>query len=161
QGSGVQRALVAALIQAAAKLRSEAKENAFRWILFEEPEAFLHPAQVTRLSQDLRELITSGNTAVTITTHDPTMLSAVETAPEAIARVQRRLHRIEVVSPTPDQVRTALSRIHIRSAYALGSKSCFKRPRLTDADEERQRVLYDMDARRAAAFFADRVLVVE
>ncbi|MBO2447105.1 AAA family ATPase [Actinomadura barringtoniae] len=161
QGSGVQRALVAALIQAAAKLRSVAKENAFRWILFEEPEAFLHPAQVTRLSQDLRELIASGNTAVTITTHDPTMLSAVETSPEAIARVQRRLHRVEAVSPTPDEVRTALSTIHTRSAYAMGSRSCFKTVRQTAADEERQRVLYDMDARRAAAFFADRVLVVE
>ncbi|MBT2207506.1 AAA family ATPase [Actinomadura sp. NEAU-AAG7] len=68
QGAGVQRTLIAALIQTAAKLRSEAKENAFRWILFEEPEAFLHPAQVTRLAHDLRELVESGDTAVTITT---------------------------------------------------------------------------------------------
>jgi putative ATP-dependent endonuclease of OLD family len=161
EGSGVQRAMVAALIQAAAKLRSAAKENAFRWILFEEPEAFLHPAQVTRLAQDLRGLIQSGNTAVTMTTHDSTMLAAAETPPEAIVRVQRRLNRIEALSPTPGQVGRVLSDIHVRSAYAVGSRSCFRTVRLTPDDEERHRVLYDLDARRASAFFADRVLVVE
>lgn len=161
QGSGVQRALIAALIQAAAKLRAEAKENAFRWILFEEPEAFLHPAQVTRLAHDLRELVESGNSAVTITTHDPTMLAATETSPEAIVRVQRPVQRIDAISPSPTQVGVSLTKIHMRSAYALGSRSCFKAPRMTVADEERERVLYDLDARRAAAFFADRVIVVE
>jgi hypothetical protein len=43
----------------------------------------------------------------------------------------------------------------------MGSRSCFKTARLTAADEERNRVLYDLDAHRAAAFFADRVIVVE
>lgn len=164
QGSGVQRALIAALIQAAAKIRaSDAKseKNAFRWVLFEEPEAFLHPAQVTRLAHDLHELVRSGNTAVTISTHDPTMLAAAEASPEGIVRVQRPVQQINAVSPTPERVNAALADIHIRSAYAVGSRSCFKRPRLTTAEEERQRVLYDLDARRASAFFADRVIVVE
>ncbi|GAA2253238.1 hypothetical protein GCM10010402_05490 [Actinomadura luteofluorescens] len=161
QGSGVQRALIAALIQAAAKIRSTGEKNAFRWILFEEPESFLHPAQVTRLAHDLRELVGSGDAAVTISTHDPTMLAAAEASPEGIVRVQRPLHQINAVSPTPVKVEAALSMIHTRSAYALGSRSCFKRPRLTSPEEERQRVLYDLDARRAAAFFADRVIVVE
>lgn len=164
QGSGVQRALVAALIQAAAKIRAGGEKderNAFRWILFEEPEAFLHPAQVTRLAHDLRELVRSGNTAVTITTHDPTMLAAAEASPEGIVRVQRPVRQITAVSPTPARVDAALADIHVRSTYAVGSRSCFKRPRLTAADEERQRVLYDLDARRASAFFADRVVVVE
>lgn len=161
QGSGVQRALIAALIQAAAKIRATSEKNAFRWVLFEEPEAFLHPAQVTRLTHDLRELVRSGNTAVTISTHDPTMLAAAEASPEGIVRVQRPVHQINAVSPTPERVNATLADIHIRSAYAVGSRSCFKRPRLTTAEEERQRVLYDLDARRASAFFADRVIVVE
>jgi putative ATP-dependent endonuclease of the OLD family len=162
QGSGVQRALIAALIQTAARLRSKAKENSFRWILFEEPEAFLHPAQVTRLAQDLRRLTRTGNAAVTITTHDPTTLSASETPPEGIARVQRHIGgRIVVVSPEPARVASALADIHTRSAYALASRSCFRTVRQTSVDEERHRVLYDLDARRAAAFFADQVIVVE
>ncbi|GLZ08859.1 hypothetical protein Acsp03_63250 [Actinomadura sp. NBRC 104412] len=161
QGSGVQRALIAALIQAAAKLRAKAERNAFRWILFEEPEAFLHPAQVTRLAHDLRKLVESGNSAVTITTHDPTMLAAAETPPEAIVRVQRPVHRIDAVSPAPERVDAALNAIHLRSTYARASMDCFTKARITNADEERHRVLYDLDARRAAAFFADQVIVVE
>ncbi|WP_369188973.1 ATP-dependent endonuclease [Streptomyces sp. R08] len=161
QGSGVQRTMIAALIQAAARLRAQAKEGAFRWVLFEEPEAFLHPSQVTRLAHDLHQLVAAGNTAVTITTHNASVIAAAETSPEAITRVRRLLHRIEVMSPPPALVSRVLSDIHTRSAYAVGSRSCFKTARLTAADEERDRVLYDLDAHRAAAFFADRVIVVE
>lgn len=161
QGSGVQRALIAALIQAAARLRAKAKEGTFRWILFEEPEAFLHPSQVTRLAHDLHRLVAAGNTAVTITTHNASVLAAAETSPETITRVRRSLHGIEVASPSPTLVSRVLADIHTRSAFAMGSRSCFKAARLTAADEERDRVLYDLDAHRAAAFFADRVIVVE
>ncbi|WP_435176376.1 ATP-dependent nuclease [Actinacidiphila sp. bgisy145] len=161
QGSGVQRAMIAALIQAAARLRAMAKEGTFRWILFEEPEAFLHPSQVTRLAHDLHQLVAAGNTAVTITTHNASVLAAAETSPETIARVHRSLHGIVVASPSPALVSRVLADVHTRSAYAMGSRSCFKTARLTAANEERDRVLYDLDAHRAAAFFADRVIVVE
>jgi predicted ATP-dependent endonuclease of OLD family len=161
QGSGVQRAMIAALIQAAARLRAEAKEGGFRWILFEEPEAFLHPSQVTRLAHDLHQLVAAGNTAVTITTHNPSVLAAAETSPETITRVRRSLDKIEVASPSPVLVSKVLGDIHTRSAYALGSRSCFRTTRMTAADEERNRVLYDLDTHRATAFFADRVIVVE
>lgn len=162
QGSGVQRALIAALIQAAAGLRANAEKNDFRWVLFEEPEAFLHPAQVTRLAQDLLKLTESGDTAVTITTHDPTTLSASETPPEGIARIQRDKTEIRAVSPSPAAVRAALDEIQVRSVYAQASNHCFTKrwPERTE-EELRRRVLYDLDARRAAAFFADRVIVVE
>jgi putative ATP-dependent endonuclease of the OLD family len=116
---------------------------------------------VTRLAHDLHQLVAAGNTAVTITTHNASVIAAAETSPEAITRVRRLLHRIEVTSPAPSLVSRVLSDIHTRSAYAVGSRSCFKTARLTAADEERDRVLYDLDAHRAAAFFADRVIVVE
>ncbi|MFC9973136.1 ATP-dependent endonuclease [Spirillospora sp. NPDC127200] len=161
QGSGVQRALIAALIQAAARLRSHSDKNPFRWILFEEPEAFLHPAQVTRLAQNLRELTTSGNAAVTITTHDPAILSASETSPEGIVRIHRAGTRIRAVSPTPAQTASVLDSIHLRSAYARSSHNCFRSIQPLMPAWERARILYDLDARRAAAFFADRVIVVE
>ncbi|MET9336631.1 AAA family ATPase [Nonomuraea sp. NPDC003804] len=161
QGSGVQRALIAGLIQAAARVRQHSEENAFRWILFEEPEALLHPAQITRLAQDLRQLTKTGNTAVTITTHAPATLSASETSPEGITRVQRHGAQIQVTSPAPPTVTRALDAIHVRSTYTQASHSCFKKPRMTGPDEERSRILYDLDVRRAAAFFAERVIVVE
>lgn len=161
QGSGVQRSLVAALIQAAAQLRSEADRNAFRWILFEEPEAYLHPAQVARLAQDLAKITSVGNAAVTITTHDPTALSAAEVPLEGLVRVHRWGNRIRAISPAPETVGDVLRAVHLRSAYTQSAQSCFKRRRATPPNEERARLLYDLDARRAAAFFADRVIVVE
>jgi putative ATP-dependent endonuclease of OLD family len=161
QGSGVQRTLVAGLIQTAARLRQSTDDTAFRWILFEEPESFLHPAQVTRLAQDLRQLTQSGNAAVTITTHDPTTLSSSETPPEAIARIQRFGAGIRATSPDPGVVARTLDAVHTRSLYAQASHSCFKRVRQTPSDEEHTRVLYDLDGRRASAFFADQVIVVE
>ncbi|MBT2207505.1 hypothetical protein [Actinomadura sp. NEAU-AAG7] len=89
------------------------------------------------------------------------MLAVTETSPEAILRVQRPVQRIDAVSPTPAQVSASLADIHIRSPYAGASKDCFKSPRMTAADEEWDRVLFDLGARRAAAFFANRVIVVE
>lgn len=161
QGSGVQRSLIAALIQAAAQVQEDSANNSFRWVLFEEPEAFLHPAQVSRLAQDLRRITSSGNTAVTITTHDPTMLSASETSPEGIARVQRYGTRTRVTTPSPETVDRVLAAIHLRSCYGQAATSNFRRLRDTTAAEERARVLYDLDPRRASAFFAERVIVVE
>ncbi|MDN3351884.1 AAA family ATPase [Actinomadura sp. DC4] len=161
QGSGVQRSLVAALIQAAAQLRNDADENAFRWILFEEPEAYLHPAQVARLTQDLAKIASVGNATVTITTHDPTTLSAGETPLEGLVRVHRWGTRTRAISPDPETVGKVLEAIHLRSAYAQSANHCFKRKRMTPAGEEHSRLLYDLDARRSAAFFADQVIVVE
>ncbi|WP_158587923.1 ATP-dependent nuclease [Actinomadura logoneensis] len=161
QGAGVQRTLIAALIQAAAGLRSQAKDNPFRWILFEEPEAFLHPAQVSRLAQDLRELTKSGNTAVTISTHDPTALSVAEVPPEGITRVHRVVGRIKASSPAPDRTAEIIDAVGYRSAYAQASQTCFKSFRKPDPTQEYTRVLYDLDPRSAAAFFADQVVVVE
>jgi hypothetical protein len=161
QGSGVQRSLVAALIQAAAQLRSEADDNAFRWILFEEPEAYLHPAQVARLAQDLARIAAVGNATVTITTHDPGALSAAESPLEGLSRIHRWGTRTRAVSPDPARVSELLQAIHLRSAYAQSANHCFKNKRTTPAVEEHARLLTDLDTRHSAAFFADRVIVVE
>ncbi|GLW62171.1 hypothetical protein Arub01_04150 [Actinomadura rubrobrunea] len=161
EGSGVQRALIAGLIQAAAQLRSNEAQDDFRWILFEEPEAFLHPAQVTRLAHDLRRIASAGNAAVTVTTHDPKLLSASRTPPEGIVRVHRPGTSIRVTSHSPSQVETLLAQVRQRSLYTRASHTCFKDPPQAPPGDERTRVLYELDPRRAAAFFADRVIVVE
>ncbi|MFC5747973.1 ATP-dependent nuclease [Actinomadura rugatobispora] len=161
EGSGVQRALIAGLIQAAAQLRADGEPEEFRWILFEEPEAFLHPAQIVRLAHDLRRIAGTGNTAVTITTHDPKMLSASRTPPEALARVHRPGAAVRVTSPSPLQVTATLEDVRTRSLYTRAAHACFRDPAQAPPGDEENRVLYDLDPRRAAAFFADRVIVVE
>lgn len=45
------------------------------WILFEEPEAFLHPTQIDMLNDSLRKLSIDATNQVTIVTHNPQFVS--------------------------------------------------------------------------------------
>lgn len=165
QGLGVQRAIIIGLIQLAAELRGRpghAKASDLRWVVFEEPELYLHPAQIAGLARDLRELSSSGGTAVTITTHDPTMLAAAADGIESIVRLRREGDDVAAASLAARDVDLALGRVDERSRYAQASQHCFKRVQLGRSRELRQaRLLSELDGQRAAAFFADRVIVVE
>jgi len=83
-GAGFQRHLIYSLIKLAAKHAnpqkahsSEKKEFAPRltWILFEEPEAFLHPSQEEVLHDSLLQLVQDGTTQVLLTTHSSRFVS--------------------------------------------------------------------------------------
>lgn len=81
-GQGFQRHLIFSLIQVAAQhtestKSAEKKEFApeMTWILFEEPEAFLHPSQIDILNHDLRLLSYGAETQVLISTHNPQFVS--------------------------------------------------------------------------------------
>lgn len=83
-GAGFQRHLVYTLIKLAAHYskkattkKSSKKEFApqLTWILFEEPEAFLHPTQEEVLHDSLRELVKDGQTQVLLTTHSTLFVS--------------------------------------------------------------------------------------
>lgn len=77
-GAGFQRHLIYTLIKLAAKhanpprvAAGEKKEFTpqLTWILFEEPEAFLHPSQEEVLHDSLLKLVQDGTTQVLLTTH--------------------------------------------------------------------------------------------
>lgn len=165
QGSGVQRAIIIGLIQTAAELRGRAgyaKASDFRWIVFEEPELYLHPAQIASLARDLHELSTNRGTSVTITTHDPTMLATAADGMDTITRLRRSPAGITASSSPRRNINIALARIEERSRYAQASLSCFKRaagPR--SLDMRHARMSSELDGQRASAFFADQVIVVE
>ncbi|MFC6080453.1 ATP-dependent nuclease [Sphaerisporangium aureirubrum] len=165
QGMGVQRAIIIGLIQMAAELRGRAghaKASGLRWVVFEEPELYLHPAQIASLAGDLGELSSSPGTAVTITTHDPTMLAAAANGIESIVRLRRSGDAVSATSLPPLAVELALGRIDERSRYAQAAQYCFKRVQPARSRELRHaRLLNELDGQRAAAFFADRVIVVE
>lgn len=83
-GAGFQRHLIYTLIKLAAKhanppkaSSSEKKEFTPRltWILFEEPEAFLHPSQEEVLHDSLLKLVQDGTTQVLLTTHSSRFVS--------------------------------------------------------------------------------------
>ncbi|HRP03086.1 MAG TPA: AAA family ATPase [Candidatus Kapabacteria bacterium] len=80
-GQGLQRHLIYTLIKLSAKYISEpeAKKKDFNpdltIILFEEPEAFLHPSQQELLNISLRTLANEDNQQIIITTHSPIFIS--------------------------------------------------------------------------------------
>lgn len=83
-GAGFQRHLVYTLIKLAARHanplkapRGDKKEFTpeLTWILFEEPEAFLHPSQEEVLHDSLLKLVQDGTTQVLLTTHSPRFVS--------------------------------------------------------------------------------------
>lgn len=83
-GAGFQRHLIYTLIKLAAKHANpqkapfgEKKEFTphLTWILFEEPEAFLHPSQEEVLHDSLLKLIQDGATQVLLTTHSSRFVS--------------------------------------------------------------------------------------
>lgn len=80
-GQGLQRHLIFTLIRLSSKYtdrRVERKKDFnpdFVLLLFEEPEAFLHPTQQEILNINLRALASEENQQVIITTHSPTFAS--------------------------------------------------------------------------------------
>ena len=83
-GAGFQRHLIYTLIKLAAQHANppkppsqEKKEFSpqFTWILFEEPEAFLHPSQEEVLHDSLTKLVQDGTTQVLLTTHSSRFVS--------------------------------------------------------------------------------------
>ena len=76
-GQGLQRHLIYTLIRLAAKYKSATASRTrgfnpdYSLILFEEPEAFLHPTQQEKLQSSLRELSQLPNQQIILSTHSP------------------------------------------------------------------------------------------
>ena len=95
-GQGFQRSVIYSLIRVAARYaaktpKSTKKEFApdLTWILFEEPEAFLHPTQASVLCSALKELAGSPGSQVLVSTHSPQFAShSIHDLP-ALCRLRR------------------------------------------------------------------------
>ncbi len=95
-GQGFQRSVIYTLIRVAAKYGSKKptpKKKDFvpelTWILFEEPEAFLHPTQVSILNSNLRALAEIDTSQVLLSTHNPLFATHSIRQVTAICRLQR------------------------------------------------------------------------
>jgi putative ATP-dependent endonuclease of OLD family len=98
-GQGLQRELIYTLIRLSTRFvaprRPKRKEfdPDFRIILFEEPEAFLHPSQQDRLNANLRSLASEHDQQVLVTSHSPHFVSRqVEDFPSIIPNSQIEGH---------------------------------------------------------------------
>ncbi len=166
-GQGCQRHLIFSLIQVAAQHTettkpSEKKEFApdMAWILFEEPEAFLHPSQIDILNNDLSLLSDSVETQVLISTHNPQFVSRnIKNLTSLI-----RLHRNENITTVGQIKNTTLEEILNLNQQDLEKwRAAGLKVDMDDLSIDMESIKYALwlDPRRCGAFFASKVLLVE
>ena len=184
-GQGLQRHLIYTLIRLSARFvepRTEKKKEFapdFTLILFEEPEAFLHPSQQERLNGSLRTLAAERTQQILITTHSPRFVSKQVSELTSIIRLQKTGAVTERFQLSGAQLETMLDRnrglyqrfsnmlqdpdvpdpfkAKIRSR-GLGEGSPGEDPGLED---EATRFLLWLNAERASLFFARHVVLCE
>lgn len=168
-GAGFQRHLIYTLIKLAAKHANppkissgEKKEFApqLTWILFEEPEAFLHPSQEEVLHDSLLRLVQDGTTQVLLSTHSSRFVSR---SMDDLTRLVR-LRRDAGISTSYQISQTELDKLF---DDALVADDTITPIGTTPADVDKAAMMASlktelwMQATRATAFFSQRVILVE
>lgn len=167
-GQGFQRHLIFTLIKLSAKYNATEKTTNTKefspqltWLLFEEPEAFLHPSQIDALDINLRMIAKNDGNQVLITTHNPEFVSKnIEDIPSLV-----RLCRNKATTTVGQVSAETLRKIFAENIQASSSWSSNNKIRISPDDliEDMESIKYALwlDARRSSAFFANRVLLVE
>ena len=182
-GQGLQRHIIYTLIRLSAKYVDKAtpKKKDFSpqltLILFEEPEAFLHPTQQEALNRSLHTLIKESQ--ILITTHSPIYVSRNICDIPSIIRVNKREGRSEVFQISDEDLACLhdanvglykhLSHLLANSSVAEEVKRNIKKNHLGDenpdmakkVDEESFRYSLWLDAERSSAIFAKNIIICE
>ncbi|MBI1389751.1 MAG: AAA family ATPase, partial [bacterium] len=182
-GQGFQRHLIYTLIRLANKYRANAPSKKkefkpdFQLILFEEPEAFLHPSQQENLKLSLKTL--SKETQILITSHSPHFASK---------QIQEMTGLIKLTRPTNDTIAKQLTQKDIKelcedntglyevfcniindSNSSSSLKNIIKNKGLGNENPdlpqkqylEKFKYMLYLDSERSSVFFANRTLICE
>jgi predicted ATP-dependent endonuclease of OLD family len=169
-GSGFQRHFIYSLISIGPRYLSKKatkKSKDFSpdltLILFEEPEAFLHPPQQDVLSASLRAMATDPSRQVICSTHSSHFVSRNMMDLPSIVRMKRdggHVKAFQVRKPEWDRIVDSNQQIN---AIAEQYKELKNRMSEDDMEPEMESVKYClwMNPDRASAFFSNNVLLVE
>jgi putative ATP-dependent endonuclease of OLD family len=165
-GQGFQRHLIFTLIRLSAHYKSPPNEASkefspkLTWILFEEPEAFLHPSQIDTLDKSMDKVVKDDGNQILITTHSPRFVSRnIEELPSLI-----RLCKTEAKSSTFQVSSQALDAILTTNQHDLDK---WKEAGIHICDDdfqvEMESIKYALwlNPHRCTAFFANKILLVE
>ena len=161
-GQGLQRHLIYTLVKLSAKYKDtptkkDKKEFApnFTLILFEEPEAFLHPAQQEILNVSLKELSTEYSQQVLISTHSTHFVSKNISDIPSILKLAKDGPKTKIYQIDKESLEVTLKE-NKELKTILGENS-------TDRDIELESIRYCLwlDPDRCCAFFADVALICE
>lgn len=169
-GQGFQRHLIATLIRLAARYNIGAnatskKEFAPRltWLLFEEPEAFLHPNQVASLDANLRQLSSEDGSQVLITTHSPQFVSRNINDLCSLARLCRHNASSIVMQISTSRLQEIISVNQQDYTTWQDNKELKGKIHQDDMITDMESIKYALwlNPLRCNAFFTDIVLLVE
>lgn len=182
-GHGFQRSVIYELIRIAPSFQDgkEAKKKEFdpdfTLLLFEEPEAFLHPAQQENMAYHLRRLGHESQQQVIVTSHSPVFVSKSSDDLGQICRIQKRdgistIYQLkhadeEALIKAGGDFLDAL-KLYVQDTSVEQTKKTKAQQFIDNAptDEiasqhERFRFQLWLDSDRASMFFADKVMLVE
>ncbi|MBA6293806.1 ATP-dependent endonuclease [Colwellia sp. MB3u-70] len=104
QGSGVQRALAFAMLEANAEVESEvAGEQRTVIVLYEEPELYIHPHLMRRLKNTLQTRSDSPKWQVICSTHSPFLINLAD-KPESLKLIKRDAGNRRVVHQVSSEI---------------------------------------------------------
>ncbi len=161
-GQGLQRHLIYTLIKLSSKYKEAPKikdkkefNPDFTLVLFEEPEAFLHPGQQEILNLNLRDLAKEENQQIIITTHSTHFVSNNFDEIPSIIRLSKNGPKTEKHQISQELLESILEEnLEIRDI--LGMRTDEKAVEL-----EAIRYYLWLNPDRCCSFFAEKVLICE
>ena len=181
-GQGLQRHLIYTLLKLSSQYTEKKtyKKKEFSpeltLILFEEPEAFLHPGQQEFLNASLKLLSSEEGQQITVATHSPIFVSKNIGDIPALIKLRRKKGITQCFQVSEDTQKTIIEQNN-ELAQLLQNK--FNNPsvdeptkksirnilgdteEVTRMEEESIRYLLWLDSERCSAFFADVMLICE
>lgn len=167
-GQGFQRQLIYRLFRVSAVYstsRPAAKKKDFSpdftLLLFEEPEAFLHPPQQSQLDRDLRKIGSENGRQVLISTHSPQFVShATENIP-GIAQMHRNDGQVSIGQVRPENIGALFLENQEINKLAAGLKNYEAGTDESKLEMEAVKYFLWLNPERCGVFFAKRTLIVE
>lgn len=184
-GQGLQREVIYTLIRLSTEFAARRKEGRkdfdpdITLILFEEPEAFLHPSQQDRLNASLGSLAAETGQQILITTHSPQFVSRQVEDLTSIIRLDKSADVTSRFQLSGTDIENLLDEnlgLYKRFSDMLGDesipekvKTSIRKRNLGDASPDDEAKLQDeavhfllwLNAERAASFFARQVVICE
>lgn len=174
-GSGFQRQMIYTLIKVRAKYLLNPSPSSGKdfqpnmtLLLFEEPEAFLHPQQQELLARELRKLAQDGIFQVICSTHSPTFVSRNSDQLTSMVRLSRSTDGIIQMSQMTKEKYREIQETNIRTYQRIDeilkrSPNDGLASHVDDLQPQMEEIKYFMwlNPDRASLFFARHVLLVE
>ncbi len=169
-GSGLQRHLISSLIQLGSKYIPEKiskKEKDFapslNLVLFDEPEAFLHPPQQDDLARNLMKMSEAEDWQIVCATHSSNFISRKSSDIPAIIRLERKNGIMKIFQVDDKSWGDIVTSNQQMNLLAHKYKKIKDKMSVDDFTPEMESIKYFLwlNPYRSNIFFADKILLVE